>query len=174
LLSLVLTENSGGLFDSQLKIEAREVFAHDDMGSLRAWVIDRKVNDLSFQGLGALESYCRKQFGFSLLPDRVQRQALGSFIAIRNLLVHKRGIVDRRFIRVVGDSRGDIGEKVTISGADIELVMNTILECVESIDQRASRHFKFQPADVAVIDVVGETERDFRDHMIAQVLGWQR
>lgn len=90
------------------------------------------------------------KLGFSLFPSTKDEVDVEKIIAIRNLLVHKSGIVDSRFTTRFPSLKSVRGIKVIEEGlAEVKLNQKILIKCskvlskiVEKIDKRAVKRFK--------------------------------
>lgn len=171
LLELALTAYPNVVLDSDSHVSVREVLQHSDMESVREWLIDRKVADLSFQGLGTLESYCEKQFGFKLFPNRQHRESIAFLLAARNLVVHRRAIIDRRFRQAIGDRAGEMGSLLSIEAERMADLICISIESVVELDKRAVQHFKW-PTDALEADSIGKMRSEFLESVLEEVAKW--
>lgn len=99
-----------GSLSSQEKVSIEEVVKHKSVDSLVAWLADERVNRLSYDGFGKIDSFVSSRFGFSLVSNADHRALLVYAIAQRNLLVHRRGVVDDRFIDVLRTERINVSD----------------------------------------------------------------
>jgi len=172
LLGMVLAANPNAVLDSDAQVPVREVLQHPDMQSIRTWLIDRKLNDLTFLGLAALEVYCKKQFGFDLLPTGQRRRDLEFIISARNLIVHKRSVIDHRFITGVGATYGAVGQRLDTSETKASELISSIVSSVQQIDEQAAQQFSLQPMAVSP-DPINEMQSGFQERLMEQVRTWR-
>jgi hypothetical protein len=73
---------------------------------LVAFIIDRKINELSYGGLIDMEKYFSDRLGIRMFDEDRQRDLLRLFVEVRNINVHNGGIVNDLFASRVGQVEG--------------------------------------------------------------------
>lgn len=92
---VVLTSSQSVKVDDVLRFSR-----HKDLVS---FIIDKKINELSYGGLGDLEKYFNERLGIAMFKDDQERKLLRLFIESRNINVHNGGIVNEVFSRRIGN-----------------------------------------------------------------------
>ncbi|MCO5065450.1 MAG: hypothetical protein M9924_13700 [Rhizobiaceae bacterium] len=104
-------------------LRSSETIKIDDLMQFRTksdlveYLIDRKVNDLSYGGLRKMEQYFQERLGVDLFLDSNTRDMLNLFIEVRNIYVHNRGFVSTIFLQRVDNTCGlepKLGERLHI------------------------------------------------------------
>ena len=57
------------------------------------FIIDRKINELSYGGMKKIEDYVKERFGISVFKDDKSRNMLIIFLELRNIYVHNRSML---------------------------------------------------------------------------------
>lgn len=70
------------------------------------YLIDKKVNELSYAGLGQMEEFMIERLGLAGAFTDEQRVLTAIFVEIRNIYTHNRGIVNGIFLARVKDHKG--------------------------------------------------------------------
>jgi hypothetical protein len=83
-------------------IRLDELFDFADRRDLIDYLVDRKVNELSYGGIKKIETYFLDKLGIEIFPDENSKKLLTVFIELRNIQTHNRGFVNRLFISRVG------------------------------------------------------------------------
>jgi hypothetical protein len=107
------------MLKSSEKIAISDVLSHRRMDDLVAWIVERKVNDLSYLGLSELSGELDKRWGFALGSD----EDLGASVwinEIRNLIVHNRSVVNNNFLSRTRGSGYSLGDKINLSLSQVE------------------------------------------------------
>lgn len=87
------------------QVHVRHVLEQRDIDSFKSWFIEKKVNELSFGGLVEILDYFTKKFEIVLISEEDDmHHDLIQAVGLRNILVHRRGIIDERFMKNVGES----------------------------------------------------------------------
>jgi hypothetical protein len=97
-------------------------------GLTRDW-IEGKVTALSYDGFGDLESWCQAR-GIPLLVPEGQRDQIVELLAIRNLIVHRRGVVDDRYKKAAAAAKFNTGEQRTLHVDDLVSALDLLDQVV--------------------------------------------
>lgn len=92
----------------QVKVDF--VLAHQTMEELVADLAERRVTALSYQGMVELVESLRERLGLALFANRNDLDRAVRIVETRNLIVHNRGVVNRRFLSRVADFPADEGD----------------------------------------------------------------
>jgi hypothetical protein len=80
-------------------------------------IIERKINDLSYEGFANVRSWCENRRIPLVIPE-AESDWIVEYIATRNLISHNRCRVDDRYLRAVRTRRFFVGEIRTIDAYD--------------------------------------------------------
>ena len=97
------------LVSSQPTLSLEYVFQFQNIEDLQADVVEAKVNDLSYQGFQKLKQWCLER-SIPIIVDSVFEAKLVELISIRNIIVHNRGIIDKKYLRTHRDSKFEFGK----------------------------------------------------------------
>lgn len=139
LLKLVFTHRPETLKSGQ-KVTTKQVLNHSTIDGFVRWLADKRVYELSYQGIKELNSFFDDQLGIPLLEPEQFSEA-SRVIETRNLLVHNRGIINERFVARVGEECGALGEHVEVSLHAATQGAMTLWTGAVRLDERAARHF---------------------------------
>ncbi|HWY46435.1 MAG TPA: hypothetical protein VNX70_03570 [Bryobacteraceae bacterium] len=117
------------------------VLAHPTRAALIKAIIDRQVNQLSYQGMNELAQFLSNRLGFRLFPTDVALQRAILVIEIRNLIVHARGIANDTFLQRVPKSSISAGSRIKLTIQDIRNHMAFLAQSVADIESRAHNKF---------------------------------
>lgn len=140
----LIHESTPELLSSDHKISYREIMEIYDLEEILDYMIERRVTDLAFKGIRQLNIELRKLHGFSLFAEDEDIAVVNRLIEIRNLLVHNRGTVNRRFLERT-DSRKDKRDKRVRLGSPADNMLILQLHAF-SVDKRASKKFGIKRA----------------------------
>lgn len=129
---------------SQELVAVEDILRHTSITDFVEWLTEEQVNKLSFKGLPAIAEHIEKRLGLAIHADEDDWQAIRRGVAIRNLLVHRRGVVDRRFMRLVDDGRASIGEIYKVEQEEFVEAMKVSAKIVGDFDQRVVQKFKLE------------------------------
>ncbi|MFD4222227.1 hypothetical protein [Streptomyces griseus] len=130
------------LLRSREQVSMQEVLQHGSIEEFARWAAEQHVSQLSFRGLDAIAEYIQKRLGLDLSEDREAWNAVKRAVAVRNLAVHRRRIIDERFVRSMGDANLEKGQRYTIPPAMSFDVMHQTMRIVQNFDKRISTKFK--------------------------------
>ena len=121
------------------KVSAQQVLDHPTIESFVRWLADKRVHELSYQGICDLNSFFENRLGIPLIENK-ELPEVNRLIWMRNLLVHNRGVVNDHFIASVGTEYGTLGDKVRLSWHDATQGNITLLTAAVRLDHRAVQH----------------------------------
>lgn len=79
-------------------VKIEDIFEFSNKRELIDYLIDRKVNSLSYGGMSRIERFISDSMGVAMFPDDDARELMQIFVEVRNIQVHNRGIVNRVFL----------------------------------------------------------------------------
>lgn len=137
---------------SEETVRLVDILQHQSLEDFIGWAADERVNRLTYDGFAKISTFVENRFGLVLVDDPDLRQRVVEAIAIRNLLVHRRGVVDARFLKSLKDEglsteKYVLGE--TIRPLEHFEVMVACYESVVAIEAKAIAKFGLvtQPMD---------------------------
>jgi hypothetical protein len=117
------------------------VLRFDSIEELVTAVVEQKVHDLSYKSMGDLDTYVEKAHGFSLFVNDDQRQRASRLVDIRNVIVHNRGIVNKRFLDRQPGSGYKLGDPLKINLAENSGHLIFLMEWIADLDFRVIEKF---------------------------------
>ncbi|WP_406462183.1 hypothetical protein OHB07_11460 [Streptomyces sp. NBC_00111] len=127
------------LLKSQEQVTYEEVLAHGSIDEFAAWAAERRISQLSFKGLEEIAGYIEKRLGLRIHGNDEHWKTLKRGVAIRNLVVHRRGIADERFARVVAGAKKN--ERYVFGLHDYLAVASSALRIVRDFDSKVAEKF---------------------------------
>ena len=120
---------------SKEKIEIEAIFDFRNRRELINFLIDRRINSLSYGGMSGLRDFVRNSLGVELFPNARAEQLVQVFIEVRNIQIHNRGKVNATFLRRTKGQKEftfkegkvvylDFDELVTLSKLCLETALN--------------------------------------------------
>lgn len=79
-------------------VKIEDIFEFSNKRELINYLIDRKVNSLSYGGMSKIEKFISESMGITMFPDGDARELMQIFVEVRNIHVHNRGFVNRVFL----------------------------------------------------------------------------
>jgi hypothetical protein len=138
-------------------ISIEDVLRFESREKLIGYLIDQKLNSLTYGGVAKLDEFIQKRTGFSIADDREEQRLLFLAIELRNIYTHNRGVVNDVIVRRLSRFDYDFGLKLGARfHADYDLVCNL----ANNIHLLASRldsqlALKFDLAVKSVVDWEG-------------------
>lgn len=136
---------------SSEQVSIQEIMQFTSVADLIAYLADRKITQLSFSGLGDVMVFFDKRLGLELLLERSLLDRMREWVALRNLFVHRRGMVDQRALDAGLSGAFAVGERASFSRTDGVAAMKGIFAAMKSLDERAARKFGLPRVQVAAL-----------------------
>ncbi len=140
LLSLIFKAKPE-ILKSAEQVTYEDVLQHKTLDDFIEWAADQRVNSLSYKGLSHIAEYFERRVGLDLFPDDNSRFLATRSVAIRNLIVHRRGIADFRFLRAVPNLGFEIGKSIELTHELAWEAAEVALTCARYIDGQAMAKF---------------------------------
>lgn len=124
-----------------------EILNFQTKAELTEYLIDRKVNDLSYGGLRRIEEYFKDRLGIEIFPDSELRDTMILFIEVRNIYVHNRGSVNRVFLDRVRNMCGmdaELGRRFWVDFDKYGLFQSNCVKAAMEIDKLVAAKFKLR------------------------------
>lgn len=118
-------------------VPLRAILEYETREQLLASIVDDKVDRLSYRSLKSLDAYFREALKLSLTDDKTLLQSATRAVAMRNLLVHNRGLVNRRFRSLWGDDAPPLGHRVNVDDTFLRETYEVVETLVDDLDARA-------------------------------------
>lgn len=140
LLALIFISKPETLRSSD-KVRVDYVLQHPNMEELIKDLVERRVNDLSYQGMHKLNKHLAEEIGLQLIPDGPKLNKIVRLIECRNIIVHNRGIVNKLFLSRVLNSKEKLGDSLDLDSPNFFMDQMFLAEQVENIDSLAAKKF---------------------------------
>ncbi|WP_133297957.1 hypothetical protein [Paenibacillus paeoniae] len=128
------------LHNKQPTILIEQILKADSIDALLKETIESKVSELSNKGFGNIEEWCISK-GIPLAVDKEDKMKIVESIAIRNIIVHNRCIVDEKYIKAVPDSKFLVGSLRELEVNDLYNMINTLTKLVTETDNKSIEKF---------------------------------
>lgn len=129
-------------------VKIEEILEFSSKRELTNYLIDKKINSLSYGGLKQVQRYLQDTLGINPFREQLDNDLLRTFVEVRNIHSHNRGIVNKVFLERVSDILGKngirfkIGKKAHLDYDDLTDFTKCCIETALYIDQQASIKFK--------------------------------
>jgi len=142
LLFHIFTQRPETLKSSEM-IKVETVLSHDNMDDLIRTIAQRKVDSLSYQSFKDLINYFSGQFGLALVPQG-QVASVAEAVETRNISVHNRCIINKRYVKKTGAPISVIGDRRDLSMGDIATLVPLLANGVRTLDRQARKKWKLR------------------------------
>jgi len=122
-------------------VALRSVLEYETREQLLTSIIEEKVDRLSYKSLKSLDGYFREALKLPLTEDQTLLQSASRVVAMRNLLVHNRGLVNRRFRGLWGDDAPPLGQRLIVNHKLLNEAYEVVEKLVEDLEARAVRKY---------------------------------
>ncbi|MFE2376206.1 hypothetical protein [Streptomyces sp. NPDC059398] len=129
------------LLKSQEQVTLEDVLQHGTITEFVSWAAEKRVAQLSFQGLDDIAQYVTKRLGLNLHQDEDDWVSLKKGIQLRNLIVHRRSRVDERFIRLTGEKGLVRGSSYPTTMPDYVRTARSAMKIVSEFDAKVAQKF---------------------------------
>lgn len=132
------------VISSSQSIKVDDILRFSRHKDLVSFIIDKKINDLSYGGLGELEKYFSDRLGVPMFKDENERKLLRIFVESRNINVHNAGIVNDLFVSRVGEVKGfpyKTGKTLHLDLDDIATLSGNAMRVARQIDEEVGGKF---------------------------------
>lgn len=116
-----------------------QILEQPSRDDLLAWLAETKVEKLAQDGYQSLVRFLKNHLGTVVFVDDAQERRLGLLVGVRNLYVHRRGVVDHRFVQALGEGR--LGERYPVDWAFFRTAMIEVRRIATAIDVVAVNKF---------------------------------
>ncbi|WP_125513624.1 hypothetical protein [Streptomyces sp. WAC 01529] len=129
------------LLRTQEQVTLEDVLEHESIEGFISWAAERRVAQLSFKGLEDIAQYIKKRLGLELHQEETDWLKLKKGVALRNLIVHQRGVIDQRFIYVTGQTDLTKGSAYKTTMKDYVRTAESAMKIVGEFDVKVASKF---------------------------------
>ena len=134
-------------------IKLDEVLQYGNMDSLIGHIAEKRVNQLSYQGMKSLSNYFFEKLGFNLFESEDDLQRAICLIEIRNIITHNRAVINRIFLSRIPNYPGQIDQQIDMSPDEVLDNMKFLMGLVAYVDSRISKKFNL-PRPIMLSEVL--------------------
>ncbi|WP_139301180.1 hypothetical protein [Vannielia litorea] len=135
------------ILNTNEKISIEDILVRGSKSEIIEFLLDRKINSLSYGGLKGIEAFANETLGISIFQDQESRDAARLLIECRNVYAHNRGFVNEIFIRRLEGSGLELPEIGSRLNFKIHKIIGLINLCVPALvqyDHSLAKKFKIQ------------------------------
>lgn len=158
LLAVVFQTRPETLRSSE-KVPLDLVLKDPSMDVLVGMLAERKVNELSYQGMRSIAEYLSDHLGFELFESTEDLEKAVEYIEYRNLIAHNRGTINRVFVSRMPKFSDQLGETLTLDSDAVSEIGHFLRESAYRIDGCATEKWKL-PRPIEFKDLVTELAKD--------------
>ena len=123
------------------KVEVATVLGHNTIESLVRFLAERRVEALSYRSFADLQEFFRTRFALEIAdPDVVDD--IVEAIETRNISVHNRCRINRRYVTRTGSGKERLGELRELGIHTVAPVSELMLRTVRTLDARFRRKLR--------------------------------
>lgn len=115
------------------KVEVSKVLEHESIDSLVREIAEMKVDSLSYSSFSKLSEFFKERFQITLGSES-DIKMIHEYIEIRNISVHNRCFINKRFIARTSLDASQLGKKKNLYGDDLDAMIPKLAETVKLID----------------------------------------
>jgi hypothetical protein len=104
----VLSVQPRVLMNAQPTLSLEYIFQFNNYEELTSDIVESKVIDLSYQGFQKLKQWCTER-GIPIVVATKLENNLIELISLRNIIAHNRGIIDKKYLSIVQESKYKLG-----------------------------------------------------------------
>ena len=131
------------LLRSSEKVTVKEVLTYDSLDSFIRDFAESKIERLSFSSFKNLSEFFNERLAIIIIPDNEIPNIVES-IEIRNISVHNRCVINRRFITRTGADSSLIGKQKTLCLEYIDDIVLKIMEWIIQLDKNIIGKFDIE------------------------------
>lgn len=133
------------MLSSNEMVRIDEIVKFSSMKDVINYLVDKKLNELSYAGLRGIEKFFMERTGIDLVENQTEKAELVHAIEIRNIYTHNRGIVNDVFVHRLSGVQQLIpfkkGERIHANYDNIVRLSSTMTTVSARFDQAVSRKF---------------------------------
>ena len=134
------------LLKSSELIKVEDVLKFSRKSDIVRFLVDRKINELSYGGIKDISDFLNSRTGISLVETDGERDLLTIAVELRNIYTHNRAKVNDLFLRRVGSANSlinaEAGQRLH---ADFDLIVdlsNNMFQIAQRLDRQVAKKFR--------------------------------
>lgn len=141
-LLFVLFKSRPETLRSGREVRLDMVLAYETREELIEALAEQEVDRLAYAGMRDLAKVLRDTLGFSLFHDEAQLDRAVRIVEDRNLVVHNRAVVNRKYVARVQAPGPPIGRALRLNSEGVFDDLEFLASSVTSIDKRAAKKWR--------------------------------
>ncbi len=123
------------------KVDVAKILEHDSIESLVREIAETKVDSISYSSFSKMSEFFEERFKISL-ASKEDIQLLHEYIEIRNISVHNRCFINKRFIARTNLESNNLGKKKELFSEQLNILIPKLSEIVKATDRLVRRKMK--------------------------------
>jgi hypothetical protein len=140
---------------SSEKVDIEFVLQHGSIESLYRGLAERKVENLSYASFEALHQFFTEHFKLEICSQQDLNHVKES-IEVRNLSVHNRCRINKRFVERTGRGQDVLGEALVVGVSNLDVLLPALHRNVKRVDADARRRLRLRGVRFSVPDFLRE------------------
>lgn len=135
------------LLRSKEHLKFEDILNFKNRNELITFIIDKKINELSYSGIRKMEDYIFERLGISLFENEEQRELLIVFNELRNIYVHNRAYVNELFLsRIKNEKIFEFkrNKRYHVNFDELVLLSNNCAHIALKFDKSVSEKFRIR------------------------------
>jgi hypothetical protein len=125
------------------RVEVATVLRHESIESIVRELAERKVESLSYSSFGDLAQFFQDRFKLQVGSDS-DIELLTEAIEVRNISVHNRCVINRRFVGRLALPETSIGSKRELFVGDLDKLVPLLAKMVKVLDKSVVHHLNLK------------------------------
>lgn len=134
------------MLKSNETVKLEDVLRFDSYDDLVSFLVDKKINELSYGGIKDISSFLAERTGLDLFATEEERGLLSVGIELRNIYTHNRGVVNDLFLKRLKNSSHNMAfEKGKRFHAEFDVIAelaNNMRRISIRLDEQVAYKFK--------------------------------
>ena len=130
---------------SKRQLSYESILSLQNRSELVSFMASREINEMSYKSIEDQAHYYRDRFGIDVGQSGVPIARLAEIRALRNLLVHNDGIVNRIYLEGLASPRYELGERVKLTSGEVESAVKDLGTVADYVKRTIISKFKEQP-----------------------------
>lgn len=123
------------------KVTVREVLETRTMDEFTKWAADRKIVDLSFEGLRGIVRYLQQELDVKVNDQTEDFRIAAEFIEVRHIIAHNAGRVSNLFLKRTNRSDLKSGDNFPLTVDYLNQASTSLRNVAEDLDISIVSHF---------------------------------
>jgi hypothetical protein len=126
-------------------VKIEDILKLSNMDEVIEFLVERKINELSYGGTKELNQFCSDRLGMSIWNNEDERGVLSVGVELRNIITHNRGIVNALFLsrlrNTVHPFEFRLGRAFHADFDQLVVLANHMINIARRLDAQAAEKF---------------------------------